>query len=319
MSLSIITPHFNNSEGLQNLYKLLCNQTKDVWQWVIVDDCSKESDVTAVKFFFESVSDSRVQLIFNDDKTNASVCRNKGIEFTSFENIVFLDSDDKISTDFVANRTLEFKDFAVFKNTNVITEKGKNILSNSEDSDYLNHFLNAKFIWPITAVLWNKTFLNNLGAFNPNLQRLQDVELSIRALFKSNNFTVLNNSVDFYYCVSNIRSRQNFVQPVCESVHYLIANVLNSYSLTHRQKHYVKAFYFMCTKYLERSEDRANIKYVKPNLILFYKKGYFGFLDYIIGVLLLKLYKWRLLSHSIFLRLSRHFFKTQVANNGQKN
>ena len=76
--ISIITPHFNNSDGLQNIYKMLCSQTKDAWQWIIVDDCSKVNDVIKIKAFFNNYSDSRVQIIFNDEKTSSkSMCWQK--------------------------------------------------------------------------------------------------------------------------------------------------------------------------------------------------------------------------------------------------
>jgi glycosyltransferase involved in cell wall biosynthesis len=313
--LSIITPHFNDSKGLEQIYQLLKDQTVEEWEWLIVDDCSSENEKNKTTKVFNNINDNRVQIIFNTEKTNASVCRNKGIVYCKYDKLVFLDSDDKIALNFVENRCIEILDFTVFKNTNVITEKGENVVANSEDSEYLNHFLNAKFIWPITAVLWNKKFLISLGAFNPKLTRLQDVELSIRALFKSNNYNVLNNSVDFYYCVSNIRNRQNFVQPVCESVHYLVSNILETYNLNKEQKYLVRAYYFMCTKYLERSENRRNIEFVTPNLRLFYKKDYLGFLDYAMGSFLLNLYKFRLIAGSTFLKLNRYFFKTQVASN----
>ncbi|PKQ46736.1 glycosyltransferase [Confluentibacter flavum] len=313
--LSIITPHFNDSKGLEQLYQLLKDQTVEKWEWIIVDDCSSEIEKNKTTRVFNNINDKRVQIIFNAEKTNASVCRNKGIEFCSYEKLVFLDSDDKIALNFVENRCIEILDFTVFKNMVVVDQEGNGVESNASNSEYLNHFLNANFIWQTTAILWNKAFLLKIGGFNPKLTRLQDVELSIRALFKSNNYMVLNNSVDFYYCVSNIRNRQNFVQPVCESVHYLVSNILETYNLNKEQKYLVRAYYFMCTKYLERSENRRHIEFVKPNLRLFYKKDYLGFSGYAMGSFLLNLYQFRLISGSTFLRLNRYFFKTQVASN----
>jgi hypothetical protein len=232
-----------------------------------------------------------------------------------YDTLVFLDSDDNITTDFVKNRSIKISDFTVFKNMIIVDQDGTQVASKAPNTDYLNHFLNAHFIWQTTSVVWQKAFLQHIGAFNTKLQRLQDVELSIRALYRSKHYKVVNNSVDFYYSVSPIRAKDNFVQPVCESVNYLISHALSAYTLSQQQRNLVKAYYFMCTKYLERSENRSHITYVAPNLSLFYKEGYFGLLDYIIGSCLLKLYKFRLVSGSSFLRLNRYFFKTQVASN----
>jgi len=312
MSLTIITPHFNNAGGIKDIYTMLLNQTVSNWEWIIVDDCSDKNDIKSLNSFFDKTNDSRVQLVLNSEKTNASVCRNMGITLSTNNSLIFLDSDDGITPNFVEHRSIKTQHFSVFKNMNIVDQKGTVTISNPPDSNYLDHFLNANFIWQTTAIVWNKDFLLKIGAFNPNLKRLQDIELSIRALYSTSNYEVLDNTIDFSYKVVPIRSKQNFVKPVCESVHYLVSHTLDNYALTKKQKHYVKAFYFMCTKYLERSEDRANIKFVKSQLKLFYKKGYFSFLDYLVGAFLLKVYKIRLISDSTFLKLNRYLFKTHV-------
>ena len=79
---------------------------------------------------------------------------------------MFLDSDDIISEDFISNRAIEVGDFVVFRNTNILDENGNNKPSTTATSDYLNHFLQAKFIWPVTSVLWNKEYLVKIGKFN---------------------------------------------------------------------------------------------------------------------------------------------------------
>lgn len=312
MSLSIITPHFNNSEGIKNIYTMLLCQTCSVWEWIIVDDSSDDINIKVLNSFLKKADDSRVQILLNSEKTNASVCRNKGITLSTERWLVFLDSDDTITRDFVENRSVEPSSFSIFKNMNIVDHNGNLTKSNPPNFNYLGHFLNANFIWQTTAIVWNKFFLVKLGAFNPNLKRLQDVELSIRALYNDSDYEVLDNTIDFSYKVLPIRSKRDFVKPVCESVYFLISHTFDNYSLTKKQKHYVKAFYFMCTKYIERSGDRNNIVHVIPNLKILWDKNYIDFSLYFIGLSLLKFYKIGILSDTSFLRLNRYFFKTQV-------
>ena len=312
MGLSIITPHYNNPEGLQKIYTLLKNQTSNNWEWVIVDDCSDAAHIKVIQDFFDTISSSKIHLHLNKEKTNASVCRNKGITLSNHETLVFLDSDDEIFPDFVANREVEIKDFTVFKNMNIINHKKEVIQSNSVASNYLEHFLNANFVWQTTAILWQKSFLNEIGRFNTKLKRLQDVELTIRALMKSENYKVLNNTIDFSYYVIPIRERKNLVQPVCDSVFYFVNHLLDQYSLSKTYKDLVKAYYYMCIKYLERSENTDNIVYVKPVLKLFYKKKYFSFLDYLLAKLFLTLYRFNVIAPQMFLKLNRYMFKSKV-------
>src|SRR5690606_22289848 len=98
----------------------LQNQTADAWEWVVVDDLSDSEVREEIQDWFGSLQDSRMQLICNTQKSNASICRNIGADAAQFNRLVFLDADDTISSDFVANRLIQFKDFAVFQNYAII-------------------------------------------------------------------------------------------------------------------------------------------------------------------------------------------------------
>lgn len=314
MSISIITPHHNDFVGLKRVYNCLLNQTNPDWEWVVVDDFSSNSVCSQIKDYFNNLADSRVQVILNSHKSNASVCRNLGAEVSKFDQIVFLDADDSISSSFIASRAIKFVDFAVFKNTAVIDKYGDEQMTPITETNYLNCFLRAQFIWPITSFLWNKNFFYRIGKFDPRLPRLQDVELSIRALQNSEQYAVIDNSVDFYYNVKPIRERHDFVRPVCESVKVLISELLDSSNLKKDQLKFLSGYYFQCVRYLERSESKKDIAPVATNLKLFYKKRYIGPRDYVIGALLLNLYAWHLVSPQFFLRVNRYLFKPKMLN-----
>ena len=198
MSISIITPHFNDLQGIKQTHNCLRAQNSKNWEWIIVDDYSTMSTKETMTSYFKDYDSPNIKLILNDKKTTGSICRNIGVDYAKYEHIIFLDSDDFISEDFVSNRAIDVDDFVVFRNTNIIDEKGNNKPSPTATSNYLDCFLQAKFIWPITSVLWDKKYLTEIGKFNPDLNRLQDVELSIRALILSKNYKVLDNKVDFF-------------------------------------------------------------------------------------------------------------------------
>jgi glycosyltransferase involved in cell wall biosynthesis len=311
MSLSIITPHFNDLQGLKRVYSCLQEQTLTSWDWVIVDDQSTIETQQKVQAWFDNLGDCRVQLYLNTEKTNASVCRNLGADLAKSETLVFLDADDKIAVDFVANRNIHFTDFAVFKNTAVLDKyRGEIPLYDAVDN-YLNYFLSAKFIWPITAVLWRREFFSTIGRFHPDLPRLQDVELVIRALQQSEHYSIIDTPIDFYYRVNPISERKNFVPPVCNAVHLFISKLLQTESLNQHQLSLVSGYYFLCVRYLERSGGRKHIDLVQRNLRLFYKKKYIGFIKYVTGFIVLKLYADKILSGKQFLRINRYLFKPQ--------
>ena len=309
MSISVITPHFNDFEGIKQTHHCLLKQNSGQWEWVIVDDYSDDAVKALLKSYFQEIDCSNIKLIFNDTKTTGSVCRNIGVAHATNEHLVFLDSDDIVSEDFVSNRIIDVEDFVVFKNSNILDEKGNNKPASNVSSHYLDHFLQAKFIWPITAILWNKSFLNTIGKFNPDLKRLQDIELSIRALLLGTNYKVIDNKVDFFYCVSPIDINKRPVNVICDSVDYLIANIYDNYHLDKRQRDLVIGYYYLCVRYFNRSENKEDIVYVQNSLKLFYKKKYISYFSYVRALLFLKLYKFNLISSNLFIRLNRYFYK----------
>lgn len=309
MKISIITPHYNDLEGIKQIFECLSHQNSELWEWIIVDDFSEIDVKNSLQNYIVKLDEDKIRLIFNDNKTNASVCRNMGIDYSSYATLVFLDSDDVISEDFVKNRLIEVEEFVVYKNYNIVNEKNENRLAHNVSGDFLNHFLSAKFVWQTTAILWNKSFLISIGKFNPNLQRLQDVELSIRALFIGKKYQIIDNKVDFFYKVYPIRTRKNFVEKVTTSVNYLISEIYNNYKLNAQQKTTIKGYYYLCVKYLHRFKNKDNIKHVSNSLKLFYTKKYISFNGYLIGLLLLKGYSFRLISDDLFLKLNRYFYK----------
>lgn len=307
--LSIITPHYNDLEGLKQIYTCLLKQTDASWDWVVVDDCSDDGVRTALKAYVEAQQDTRIQLLLPPEKSNASVCRNLGAEKAAYQHLVFLDSDDLILENFISNRLIDFNDFVVYKNFNLLDSKGNSNPFPSVKSNYLDCFLQAKFVWQTSSVLWKKEFLIKIGAFNPKLKRLQDVELAIRALQHSTHYKVIDNPVDFYYRVKPIRERKNFVQPVCEAVYVFISELLDTTMLDKYQLKLLTGYYYLCTKYLERSGDAQEVSFVQKNLKLFYKKRYLGFYSYLMGFGLLQLYRYKLISGTLFLKLNRRLFK----------
>lgn len=309
MSLSIITPHYNDLDGLKRIYTCLREQTSPDWEWLIVDDASESIVLNALKKWLLINEDSKILFIESERKTNASVCRNKGVENAKFENLVFLDADDVISQDFVLNRTIEYTEFAVFKNMAVVDRNGTHEMRPDIKGNYLDCFLNANFVWQTTAILWKKAFFMKIGQFDPSLERLQDVELSIRALLVGKNYKVIDNEVDFYYHAKPIRLKTDIVRKSCESVDYLILKLDKTHELDAQQRSLLKSYYFACVRNLHRSSMRTELVHIKESLKLFNKKKLITTFQYFVGSSLLFLYKYRLISDSLFIRINRYFFK----------
>src|SRR5690606_7232005 len=134
-----ITPHWNDFSGLENLLSCLIKQKSDAWEWIIVDDRSDNIVQENLKHLQKSNSNRNIKVVLNYEKKNASFCRNQGAEVASHNTIVFLDSDDSLSPNFVANRLLDVKEFIVFQNILIVNKSSKSPY-NTIKSDFLNNF-----------------------------------------------------------------------------------------------------------------------------------------------------------------------------------
>ncbi|MGJ8593509.1 MAG: glycosyltransferase family 2 protein [Aquaticitalea sp.] len=310
MALSIITPHYNDFGGLVKIYHCLTKQTLDEWEWIIVDDCSTGKIRLEVRIWLKEINDSRIRFFENNLKTNASVCRNKGIEVSISNNLIFLDSDDYMSEDFVANRNIKFSEFAVYPNYHVVDNLGKFFKKHLKNKEkLLDKFLSAKFLWQTSCVLWDKEFLIQIGKFDSNLERLQDVELCVRALSLGQNYSVVDNKVDFFYFTKQINTKTDIVEKSCRSVNYVILKWHAQFVNDPTKHSLITAYYFACVKNLHRCKNRKDVTYLYDSLKLFYLNNYIRLHKYILGYILLFSFKYHLISDSLFINVNRYLFK----------
>ncbi|MDX9790953.1 MAG: glycosyltransferase family A protein [Candidatus Kapabacteria bacterium] len=307
-SISIITPHYNDIEGVLNIKKYLSQQTSTAWEWIIVDDCS-DQEIQSWLASIASDSDN-IHVILNTAKTNASYCRNMGADKARFDLLIFLDADDTILPDFVRNRLIDVSDFVVFQRMNI--QNGETLRPNNAiTQDFLEHFLSAKFCWQTSCVLWDKNFFQKIGKFDDKLKLLQDVEISIRSMFESSDYKVItDNEVDFYYQVQPINIKKRTLQKVSESSVYLIHKISKQYTLTTLQKRYLTCYYFLCVRYFVMDVNASTFKIIKHTLKEFYKNRCINFSEYVFGRLSLKVFQYKIINKNLFIKTNRKVFKT---------
>lgn len=307
--ISIITPHYNNFSGLENLLVCLKNQESNAWEWIIVDDLSSVEELDKLKQFGKKNKDLNIRILFNTHKQNASVCRNQGAQLATYNKIVFLDSDDTILPQFVDNRKIQNDEFVVF--LNILTTDGKNRKPfSSIKNDYLNNFLKAKFPWQTTSILFNKDYFFKIGGFDNNLQLLQDVEMSIRILLKGNNYQIItNNEVDFLYHISKIDINKRTLAKVSDSVIYLLNKLNNQYQLNKIQKRNLSSYYFLVVRYFVKSNQKDDLFRLKNTLKVFYKTKSINFFQYLVGRFFIQLLNLKIFGKNQFLKLNRYVFK----------
>ena len=88
--ISIIVPVYNAEKFIKETVQSVLNQTYTDFELLLVDDCSKDGSVEAIKSF----DDKRVILLKQEQNAGAYAARNRGLKEAKGRYIAFLDSDD---------------------------------------------------------------------------------------------------------------------------------------------------------------------------------------------------------------------------------
>ena len=153
--VSIITPVYNATRFIKDTAKSVFNQSYSNWEWILVDDCSKDNSWILLSEL--SKNDKRVKIYRNKINLKSGKTRNLAIKKAKGRFIAFLDSDDlwhpeKLNTQipFMLNNQYYFSHTSY----GYINEDGKRIKSIfhvREEVDYY-HLLKRTEISCLTAI-----------------------------------------------------------------------------------------------------------------------------------------------------------------------
>lgn len=158
--ISIITPYYNVREYIIELAKVLTPQLNDKVEWIIVDDGCNEKVLDNFK--------AKV-IHLENNSGGASIPRNIGLDNAKGKYIVFIDSDDLVSDDYIQtilNKTKEEWDYCY------ISWKGK-----------INRIIieNEPPKW--NCCVWNCIYKRELignERFKPELKMAEDYDFNNR-------------------------------------------------------------------------------------------------------------------------------------------
>ena len=98
-TLTIFTPTYNRAYILPVLYRSLCKQTNQDFEWLIVDDGSVDNTEELIQ---EWLVENKIQIKYYKQKNGGKQrAHNKGVEESVTELFVCVDSDDYVTEDFV--------------------------------------------------------------------------------------------------------------------------------------------------------------------------------------------------------------------------
>lgn len=117
MNFSIIVPFYNNVSHINRLFLTLKDYfNNDLCEIIIVDDCSKEKDFTALEGYINELKANNIYLIRNAKNGGAAFSRQEGVKIAKGDYIAFLDADDG----WVKNRAFILYDYIIQHSINII-------------------------------------------------------------------------------------------------------------------------------------------------------------------------------------------------------
>lgn len=221
IKVSIITPVYNASRFLDETAQSVLQQEYSNWEWILVDDCSK--DDSKEKLTRLSESDDRIKVFFQNVNKGSGQARNLAINKASGKFIAFLDSDDLWRKDKLKKHVkfmLEKK--AVFSHTSYgfIDEEGNKIKSVFRVSNI-----------PVTyKMLLKRTEISCLTAmydqeaigkfYMPDIRRKQDYGLWLKILKEGYVSEPMDEELAFYRQVKG-SATNNKLKLVIKHYHFM--------------------------------------------------------------------------------------------------
>lgn len=178
MFISIITPTFNSEKLIKICLSSVKDQNFQNYEHIIIDNSSNDKTLKIIKEF----NNPKIKLISENDN-GIYDAMNKGINASSGEYLLFLNSDDKlIDRNFLSNvnKILLSKKIDILY-SNIIYEKNffgitrKYITGNLDKiHKFGNHI-------PHPGSLISKKFMHSIGNFDVNLKISADFDFFIKA------------------------------------------------------------------------------------------------------------------------------------------
>ncbi len=91
-TIGVIIPNYNSGIYIKKCLDSLLEQEYKVNEIIVVDDCSTDESTKIVKEYTKK--NNNIILLENEKNMGVSYSRNRGIENTKSEYIMFCDSDD---------------------------------------------------------------------------------------------------------------------------------------------------------------------------------------------------------------------------------
>jgi len=202
--VSIVIPSYNQGIYLEETIQSVIEQTYNNIEMLIIDGGSKDNSVDVIKKYEKQIS----YWVSEPDKGQCDAI-NKGMRKAKGELICWVNSDDILYPDFVAQRVRQFEEFP---NVGMIygdIDQGKNLSSprpcNGRPTDITKMIRHAECPIPQQSAMWRKSVVEKIGYLDVQWNVVLDREYFTRI---AANFPIkyISGSVGFFRNHENSKS-----------------------------------------------------------------------------------------------------------------
>lgn len=281
INVSIIIPVYNTEQYLRQCLDSVINQTFQDIEIIVVDDGSTDNSLDLIKEYQQK--DSRIILVNLCKHKGVSDAKNEGIKASKGKYIVFVDSDDWVSKNYIKvlyDNIIKYDCDIVSTNLFFFT-KNKYIKNEMPHFCYKEDFskdinkkklLTLNLIWNMVAKIYKKDFIikNNISCIG---KIMDDNYFVYNAIICADNIKFIDETTYFYRTF-----RENSLTLNKNRLYYLpelfnkIKNLLVSKNLYQQYKQY---FYSQCYLLLASEIERTNLSKQEIKKVCFEIKNEF--------------------------------------------
>jgi hypothetical protein len=195
-TVSVVIPCHNAEKWIARSIQSVLDQRNIDVEIIVIDDGSTDKSLDIIKSF-----DARISWKTGQNQGGCRA-RNCGLELATGEFIIFLDADDYIEPDSLAEwvasggyADVVFGPFA-YEEAGV-RYFGKPLSPFTNSSSMVQQWLQGQFT-PPCSVLWRRSFLSAIGGWDPRALRNQDGEVTLRGLLKGARVGVAERGLGVY-------------------------------------------------------------------------------------------------------------------------
>ncbi|MBI6117335.1 glycosyltransferase family 2 protein [Salegentibacter maritimus] len=173
--ISIIIPTYNREQRISKAVQSVFDQSATNWELIIVDDGSTDKTKKAIKKY---LLDERVQYFFQEN-SGVSAARNKGVELSKGDYLIFLDSDDYFLPGLIARlNEIRYNRYDLICWEVLKKIDGKSFIWRPQKLEKIYNNITASFL--AGSICYKKEIFLKVGGFDLEMFFGENYELGMR-------------------------------------------------------------------------------------------------------------------------------------------